>query len=96
MIMAQDKEGKVHPTEKDMAAAITAARAEKLEAYVDNVKDEPLLDVTKIKKGKIKKETENKTFGYKELQLSNGATVILKKTDFKDDEVQMQAFSMGG
>jgi len=96
MIMAQDKEGKVHPTEQDMAAAIAAARAEKLEAYVDNVKDEPLLDVATIKKGKITKETENKTFGYKELTLSNGATVILKKTDFKDDEVQMEAFSMGG
>ena len=96
MIMAQDKEGKVHPTEQDMAAAIAAARAEKLEAYVDNVKDEPLLDVATIKKGKITKETENKTFDYKELTLSNGATVILKKTDFKDDEVQMQAFSMGG
>ena len=96
MIMAQDKEGKVHPTEKDMIAAIAAARAEKLEAYVDNVKDEPLLDVATIKKGKITKETENKTFGYKELALSNGATVILKKTDFKDDEVQMQAFAKGG
>ena len=96
MIMAQDKEGKVHPTEKDMIAAIAAARAEKLEAYVDNVKDEPLLDVATIKKGKITKETENKTFGYKELTLSNGATVILKKTDFKDDEVQMQAFAKGG
>ncbi len=96
MIMAQEKEGKVYPTEKDMAAAIAAARAEKIEAYVDNVKDEPLLDVTKIKAGKIVSETENKTFGYKELKLSNGATVILKKTDFKDDEVKMQAFSMGG
>ena len=96
MIMAQDKEGKVHPTEKDMAAAIAAARAEKLEAYVDNVKDEPLVDVAKIKAGKILSESENKTFGYKELKLSNGATAILKKTDFKDDEVQMQAFAMGG
>ena len=96
MILAQEKEGKVYPTEQDMAAAVAAARAEKLEAYVDNVKDEPLLDATKIKKGKIKKETENTVLGYKELKLSNGATVILKKTDFKDDEVQMQAFSMGG
>ncbi len=96
LILAQEKEGKVYPTENDMAAAIAAARAEKLEAYVDNVKDEPLLDATKIKKGKIKKETENTVLGYKELKLSNGATVILKKTDFKDDEVQMQAFSMGG
>jgi zinc protease len=96
MEWAQEKEGKVYPTEQDMAAAIAAARAEKVEAYVDNVKDEPLVDVSKIKAGKIVKETENKVLGYKELTLSNGATVILKKTDFKDDEIQMQASSMGG
>ena len=96
MIMAQEKEGKVYPTEQDMAAAIAAARAEKLEAYVDNVKQEPLLDVATIKKGKIKKETENTQFGYKELKLSNGATVILKKTDFKDDEVLIQGEAKGG
>ena len=94
--MAQEKEDKVYPTEKDMAAAIAAARAEKIEAYIDNVKDEPLVDVSKILAGKIVSETENKTFGYKELKLSNGATVIMKKTDFKDDEVQMQAFAKGG
>ena len=47
-------------------------------------------------KGKITKETENKTLGYKELTLSNGAKVILKKTDFKDDEVRMQAEAKGG
>ncbi|MDE6646211.1 MAG: insulinase family protein, partial [Prevotella sp.] len=95
-VFAQEKEGKAYPTEQDMAAAIAAARAEKIEAYVDNVKDEPLLDAAKIKKGKIKKVVENKQLGYQELKLSNGATVILKKTDFKDDEVQMQAFSKGG
>jgi len=42
------------------------------------------------------KETENKTLGYKELKLSNGARVILKKTDFKDDEVMFQAEAKGG
>ena len=93
---AQEKEGKVYPTEKEMAAAVAAARAEKIEAYVDNVKDEPLVDVATIKAGKILSETENKTFDYKELKLSNGAKVILKKTDFKDDEVQMEAVAYGG
>ena len=96
MILAQEKEGKVYPTEQQMAQAVAAARAEKIEAYVDNVKDEPLVDVATVKAGKIVSETENKVFGYKELKLSNGATVILKKTDFKDDEVQMQAFAKGG
>jgi len=96
MLWAQEADGKVYATEKDMAAAVAAARAEKIEAYVDNVKDEPLVDVSKIKAGKIVKETENKQFGYKELKLSNGATAILKKTDFKDNEIKMQAFAMGG
>jgi len=94
--MAQEKEGKVYPTEHDMAQAIARARSAAIEPYVDNVKDEPLVDVTKIQAGKIVSETENTTFGYKELKLSNGATVILKKTDFKDDEIQMQAFAKGG
>ena len=96
MVLAQEKEGKSYPTEQQMAATIAAARAEAIEAYVDNVKDEPLVDVTKLQPGKIVSETENTTFGYKELKLSNGATVILKKTDFKDDEIQMQAFAKGG
>jgi zinc protease len=91
-----EKDGAVYPTEEGLMKAVAAARAAQIEAYVDNVKDEPLVDVTTIKAGKITKETENKTFGYKELTLSNGATVILKKTDFKDDEVQMQAFAKGG
>ena len=34
--------------------------------------------------------------GYKELTLSNGARVILKKTDFKDNEIQFQASAKGG
>jgi len=96
MEWAQEKDGKTYPTEQDMAAAVAAARAEKVEAYVDNVKNEPLVDVSTIKAGKIVSETENTTLGFKELKLSNGATVILKKTDYKDNEIQMQAFAKGG
>ena len=96
MEWAQEKEGTVYPTEQDMAQAISRARNAAIEAYVDNVKDEPLVDITKIQAGKIVSESQNQQLGYKQLKLSNGATVILKKTDFKDDEVRMQAFSKGG
>ena len=71
------------------------ANTETLTAWVDNVKEEPLISQMPMK-GKIVKETENKTLGYKELTLSNGARVILKKTDFKDDQVMMQAEAKGG
>ena len=83
-----------YPTEEEISAAIAKARAEELTAYVDNVKDEPLM--TQLPQaGKIKKEADYK-FGAKELTLSNGATVILLPTDYKDDQVLLQAFAKGG
>lgn len=95
MHFAQEKEGKVYPSEADLKSVVDASRSEQVSAYVDNVVTEPLIAKLPAK-GKIKKETENKVLGYKELKLSNGATVILKKTDFKDNEVLMQAFARGG
>ena len=94
---AREADGLTYPTKEMMKQAVESARAEQLEAYVDNVKDEPLISPENMPKaGKITAETENKQFGYKELTLSNGAKVILKKTDFKDDEIVMNAFSKGG
>jgi zinc protease len=90
-----EKDSAVYPTKENLQKALDEVRGEKLSAYVDNVKNEPLIKVMP-KKGKIKKETVNSVLGYKELKLSNGATVILKQTDFKDDEVKMTAKSFGG
>ncbi len=96
-LFEREVKGKKYVTETQMAQTIKKVRAEKLEAWVDDVKQEPLLDETKLPKaGKITKETENKQLGYKELTLSNGAKVILKKTDFKDNEILFEAYSNGG
>ena len=92
---AREADGLTYPTEDDMKAAVAAARAEEIEGYVDNVKDEPLMAEMPAP-GKIVGETENQLLGYKELKLSNGITLLLKKTDFKDDEVQLQAWATGG
>ena len=94
-INAQEKDGKTYPTEQQMAEIVKKARAEKVEPYVDNVKNEPLIPVLP-KKGKIVSEKENKKFGYKELTLSNGARVLLKHTDFKADAVVMNGRAKGG
>ena len=60
-IYAQEKAGKVYPTEDKMAQTIKAVRAEKLEPYVDNVKSEPILDEKKLPKaGKIVKDARAK------------------------------------
>ena len=90
-----EKEGLVYPTEASLKKAYDEARAEKVEAYVDNVKQEPLI-ANMPKPGKIVSEKEGKKFGYKELTLSNGARVLLKKTNLKEGEVIMEGSSKGG
>ena len=94
-VYSQEKDGAVYPTVDGLKNAIAAARNTPVEAYVDNVKNEPL--IAKLPKpGSIKKETKNTLLGYDELTLSNGAKVILKKTDFKENEVRLYAESKGG
>ena len=88
MVLMKEAEGVSYPTEQELAAIVKQVRSEKLEAYVDNVKQEPLM-ASAPKAGSIKKVVENKVLGFKKLTLSNGAKVILKKTDYKDNEIRV-------
>ncbi len=91
----QEKDGAVYPTPESLHTAINNGLNAEVEAFVDNVKQEPL--ITKLpKKGKIKKESYNSLYDYKQYELSNGAHVILKKTDFKENEIRMSAIRRGG
>ena len=94
LAMYPEKDDVVVPSVEDMKKAVEAGANAKVEAYVDNVKSEPL--ITKLPKaGKITKE-ENADFGYTKWTLSNGAHVYFKKTDFNDADVQFNAVSKGG
>lgn len=66
-----------------------------IKPWIDKSVDKPLMDMMP-KAGNVKKETVNKELGVTILDLSNGAKVILKKTDYKDDEILFKAFSHGG
>ena len=89
-----DKDGVVIPTEDQMKAAVNSAKSLELEAYVDNVKDEPLVAELPAK-GKIVKE-ETSDFGYTCLTLNNGARVFYKQTDFNNSQIIFNAVSKGG
>ena len=90
-----EKEGNVYPTREGLLKAIADARAQQIEAYVDNVKDEPLI-AQRPAPGKIVKESHHDLFDYTELELSNGVTVLMKKTDFKKDQVLLSGIGNGG
>lgn len=89
-----EKEGLEIPAEQALLNAIHAAQQMQLEAWVDNVKTGPLIS-SLPKPGKVKKEAAGPCDS-KILTLSNGVKVVMKETDFKDDEIRMTAWSDGG
>lgn len=94
-IAGPEKAGLTYPTNDELLQEIAAAKAAKYEAFKDSVSNEPL--VPKMPKpGKVKKVAENKQLGTIEWTLSNGIKVVLKPTKFKDDEIRMNAWSLGG
>ncbi|NJL15481.1 MAG: insulinase family protein [Microscillaceae bacterium] len=95
VIMAPEKEGVKIPSEAEVRQLL--AEVEKMEttAYEDKVISEPLMSQLPAP-GQIVSEKSLDALGSTEILLSNGVKVILKPTDFKDDEVLMTAFSPGG
>lgn len=94
LAMYPEKDDVKIPTVDEMKQAVAAAKAAQLEAYVDNVKNEPLI-ASLPKKGKVAKE-EAAPFGYTCWTLSNGAKVYFRQTDFNNSEVRFAARSLGG
>jgi zinc protease len=83
------------PTGDELVAiADNAAKAE-LKPYEEKAVASSLIE-KKPAPGKIISEKENTEVGFTELTLANGIKVILKKTDFKNDQVVMSATRFGG
>lgn len=95
LMMLPEKTGVLIPTEEQLAAAIGEVNGENIEAFVDEVKAEPLIPQLPAP-GKIVKEEALPQWGATKLTLSNGATVVVKVTDFKADEITFDAQALGG
>lgn len=93
--MMPEKEGIVYPTNAELAESLKKVSAENIAPYVDNVKSEPLISQLPTA-GKVVAEKQNKEFDAIEWTLSNGAKVLVKKTDFKEDEICVEIISKGG
>ena len=95
-ITAPAKEGVKVPTEAEIRAILKDAANLTVKPLEEKVLATSFLDPQSLKPGTITKETKNDKLGTTELVLSNGVRVILKPTDFKNDEVLMQGYSLGG
>jgi zinc protease len=89
------KEGVNVPTESEVLAVLSNVSKQKLTAYEDKVNTEPLISHLPTP-GKIVEEKKILSLGITEWKLSNGVRVVLKPTDFKNDEILFSAFSDGG
>ena len=93
---APDKADVKIPPAEDLNAVLAAVDVAIIEPYKEKVLPASLVDAEKIKAGKISSSKTDDDLQITTIKLSNGATVILKATNFKNDEIMFRAFSKGG
>jgi len=90
-----DKPGAPAPKPADLLALATAAEKISVKAIEDKAYGSQLMPA-KPTAGTIVKQTTNDKLGTTDLVLSNGVRVVLRPTDFNNDEVLMGGVRYGG
>ncbi len=83
------------PSEAEVKAILDKVEKLDLAAYEDKISDAPLM-ATLPQTGSIASQNRVEALNMTEITFSNGLKVILKPTDFKNDEILMRAYSPGG
>ncbi|MFQ5742117.1 MAG: M16 family metallopeptidase [Acidobacteriota bacterium] len=95
VVTAPEKEDLSVPSEQQLLAVLGRVDKEPMEAYVDTTTDAPLLSRLP-EPGEIVSTSTIDELDVTEWQLSNGVRVVLKPTDFREDQVLFRAISPGG
>ena len=96
IITAPEKEGVTVPSKEEILSILNDKSLANVEPYVDTYKDQEILEKESLKPGKITNVEKIEAVGAEKWTLSNGITVYLKKTDYKNDEILFSASSKGG
>jgi zinc protease len=95
LVSGPERAGLARPGEARLAFVADSVVRSELAAWTETVSDAPLLaDVPAP--GRVVEEDSTSEVGVIRWTLSNGARVVLKPTDFKDDEILFAATSPGG
>jgi zinc protease len=94
-VSAPDKPGFAVPEEKKLAVVMASVSGRDITPYVDTVDAAPLLDPLPPP-GIVVKTSTKDAYGITEWQLANGVKVVLKPTNFREDEILFRATSFGG
>ena len=97
LLQGQERSGNTWPTEMEVLQAYGQAWSQKTTPYkIPELESALELMPQKPLPGSIIKRKTNKTYGTRELLLSNGAKVVLKPTDNSNEEIRLTAISHGG
>src|SRR6185369_10247373 len=88
LVLAPDKDAASLPTNQQTLAMLNSAHQLPIKAYEEKAVAKSLLD-KKPTPGKVVTTSSNAALGTTDLSLSNGITVTLKPTEFKNDEIKM-------
>lgn len=95
LVIGPEREADSLPSEAELATVIEAVQAKQIDPYEDTeVVDALLTDIPAP--AQILSQETNEAFGIVDLTLENGVRVLLKQTDFKEEEVLFVATSPGG
>lgn len=83
------------PTEAEILATAKEVEARDIKPYDDAAPTAPLMAESPAP-GPVKATRTVPEIGVTEWTLANGVRVILKPTDFRNDEIQMTSFALGG
>ncbi|RMG24884.1 MAG: insulinase family protein, partial [Bacteroidetes bacterium] len=94
-ITGPEKEGVPLPTVAELEAMFERFERMQPPPYEDGVKAGPLLEQP-LPPGQVVDTRYHDSVQVQEWKLANGVRVVLKPTDFKNDEILMSSFSPGG
>jgi zinc protease len=95
VVSAPEAAGVVLPDQAQLAALVETASAKRLDPYVDAASGQALIDAPPSR-GTIVKTMLRPEAGITEWTLSNGATVVLKPTTLREDQILFRATAPGG
>jgi zinc protease len=95
VLMGPQRDGVHILSEAEAKAILDKKDYKNVTPYVDNYKEDPLVD-KELQGGTLVSKRELTDVDATEYTLKNGVKVVVKTTDFKDDEIVMMAKSPGG
>ncbi len=95
ILTAPEKDGYKIPSKNEVLKIVADSKKEVTEPWVDNYKEEELF-TAQVNEVHPVVLSSNDILGYTEYILPNSIRFVVKKTNYKEDEIQMSSFAFGG